>query len=37
MSTTILTHDGVTWTDGPLHPVIPGHADVGMFTYDEEM
>jgi hypothetical protein len=29
------SRDGVTWTDGPLHPVIPAHADVGMFTWDD--
>lgn len=28
------SQDGITWTDGPRHPVIPGHADVGWFTYD---
>jgi len=27
--------DGIHWTDGPHEPVIPGHADVGWFTYDE--
>jgi len=27
--------DGVRWSDGPTDPVIPGHADVGWFTYDE--
>ena len=27
--------DGINWTDGPLEPVIPGHADVGWFMYDE--
>jgi|TARA_B100001750_G_C15505318_1_gene599982 hypothetical protein len=28
--------DGITWTDGPLEPVIPGHADVGWFMYDNK-
>ena len=28
--------DGLRWTDGPEEPVIPGHADVGWFTYDEK-
>ena len=27
--------DGIHWTDGPRDPVIPGHADVGWFTFDE--
>lgn len=27
--------DGVHWSDGPQDPVIPGHADVGWFTFDE--
>jgi hypothetical protein len=27
--------DGIHWTDGPVEPVIPGHADVGWFTFDE--
>ena len=27
--------DGIHWTDGPHDPVIPGHDDVGYFTYDE--
>ena len=27
--------DGLQWADGPEEPVIPGHADVGWFTYDE--
>lgn len=27
--------DGLRWTDGPQDPVIPGHADVGWFTFDE--
>jgi len=27
--------DGLHWIDGPQAPVIPGHADVGWFTYDE--
>ncbi len=27
--------DGVHWTDGPDDPVIPGHADFGWFTYDQ--
>ncbi len=27
--------DGINWTDGPLEPVIPGHADVGWFMDDE--
>ena len=27
--------DGTHWSDGPRDPVIPGHADVGWFTYDE--
>ena len=26
--------DGIHWTDGPEEPVIPGHADVGWFTFD---
>ena len=26
---------GIHWTDGPREPVIPGHADVGWFTFDE--
>ena len=26
--------DGLEWHDGPAEPVIPGHADVGWFTYD---
>ena len=26
--------DGINWTDGPIEPVIPGHADVGWFMYD---
>lgn len=30
------SRDGIVWTDGPPEPVIPGHADVGWFTYDEE-
>lgn len=29
------SRDGVVWADGPKDPVIPGHADVGWFTYDE--
>ena len=29
------SEDGIHWTDGPKEPVIPGHADVGWFTYDE--
>ena len=29
------SRDGIEWTDGPEEPVIPGHADVGWFTYDE--
>ena len=29
--------DGINWTDGPLEPVIPGHADVGWFMYDERL
>ena len=28
------SEDGLLWTDGPQEPVIPGHADVGWFTYD---
>jgi len=28
--------DGLHWTDGPQGPVIPGYADVGWFTYDED-
>ena len=27
--------DGIHWTDGPHEPVIPGHADVGWFTFDD--
>ena len=27
--------DGIHWTDGPEEPVIPGHADVGYWLYDE--
>ncbi len=27
--------DGLHWTDGPEDPVIPGHADVGWFTFDQ--
>jgi hypothetical protein len=27
--------DGLHWSDGPQDPVIPGHADVGWFTFDE--
>ena len=30
------SEDGITWTDGPLEPVIPGHADVGWFMYDNK-
>ena len=26
--------DGLHWRDGPGEPVIPGHADVGWFTFD---
>ena len=29
------SRDGIVWTDGPKDPVIPGHADVGWFTYDQ--
>ena len=29
------SRDGITWIDGPEFPVIPGHADVGWFTYDQ--
>ena len=29
------SEDGIRWTDGPEDPVIPGHADVGYFMYDE--
>ena len=29
------SEDGLVWTDGPEEPVIPGHADVGWFTFDE--
>lgn len=29
------SEDGICWTDGPEDPVIPGHADVGYFLYDE--
>ena len=29
------SEDGIHWTDGPKDPVIPGHADVGYFIYDE--
>ena len=29
------SRDGVVWADGPKDPVIPGHADVGWFTYDD--
>ena len=29
------SRDGLHWTDGPEEPVIPGHADVGWFTFDE--
>lgn len=28
--------DGLIWTDGPNSPVIPGHADVGRFIWDED-
>ncbi|MFH1007261.1 MAG: hypothetical protein V1800_07145 [Candidatus Latescibacterota bacterium] len=28
------SRDGIHWTDGPECPVIPGYADVGMFTFD---
>jgi hypothetical protein len=28
------SRDGIVWTDGPENPVIPGYADVGMFTFD---
>ena len=28
------SEDGIHWNDGPQDPVIPGHADVGWFTYD---
>jgi len=28
--------DGIRWTDGPEEPVIPGHADVGWFTFDQQ-
>ena len=31
----LYSDDGIHWTDGPHEPVIPGHADVGWFTYDE--
>tara|TARA_A100001037_G_C15151953_1_gene639884 strand:+ start:2175 stop:3572 length:1398 start_codon:yes stop_codon:yes gene_type:complete len=27
--------DGISWQDGPQYPVIPGHADVGWFMYDD--
>jgi len=27
--------DGLHWTDGPEEAVIPGHADVGWFTFDQ--
>ena len=30
------SEDGIRWSDGPEDPVIPGHADVGYFLYDEE-
>jgi len=30
------SRDGLEWTDGPEEPVIPGHADVGWFLFDEE-
>ncbi|MFA5089225.1 MAG: hypothetical protein WC552_09370, partial [Candidatus Omnitrophota bacterium] len=29
------SRDGLKWTDGPEEPVIPGHADVGWFLFDE--
>lgn len=30
------SEDGINWTDGPEAPVIPGHADVGWFIYDDK-
>ena len=30
------SEDGLHWTDGPEEPAVPGHADVGWFTYDEQ-
>jgi hypothetical protein len=30
------SNDGLHWTDGPEAPVIPGHADVGRFMWDED-
>lgn len=30
------SEDGWRWTDGPVEPVIPGHADVGWFMFDEQ-
>jgi hypothetical protein len=27
--------DGIRWTDGPKEPVIPSHADVGWFMFDD--
>jgi len=30
------SRDGIKWTDGPQESVIPGHADVGWFMFDEK-
>ena len=30
------SRDGLHWTDGPEEAVIPGHADVGWFIFDEQ-